>query len=75
MGRTFNARRLAGLKVESTRRLSDVHLRMILVDATGQEQFEVATWNRREIDRAQVEALAGSVRRAMGWVREETAEG
>ena len=66
-GRTYNARRLAGLRVESTRTLSDVHLRMILVDATGQEQFEVATWNRREIDRAQVEALAGSIRRAMGW--------
>jgi hypothetical protein len=69
-GRTYNARRLAGLKVESTRTLADVHLRMILVDATGQEQFEVATWNRREIDRAQVEALAASIRRTMGWAGE-----
>jgi hypothetical protein len=67
LGRTYNARRLAGLRVESTRTMSDVTLRMILVDATGQEQFEVATWNRREIDRAQVEALAASVRRVMGW--------
>ena len=67
LGRTYNARRLAGLKLESTRTLSDVHLRMILVDATGQEQFEVATWNRREIDRAQVDGLAAAIRRAMGW--------
>jgi hypothetical protein len=66
-GRTYNARRLAGLQVESIRTMSDVHLRMILVDATGQEQFEVATWNRREIDRAQVDALAGAIRRVMGW--------
>jgi hypothetical protein len=66
-GRTYNARRLAGVKLESTRTLADVHLRMILVDATGQEQFEVATWNRREIDRAQVDALAAAIRRVMGW--------
>jgi hypothetical protein len=66
-GRTYNARRLAGLQVESIRTMSDVHLRMILVDATGQEQFEIATWNRREIDRAQVDALAGAIRRVMGW--------
>jgi hypothetical protein len=67
VGRTYNARRLAGVQLESSRTMSDVHLRMILVDATGQEQFEVATWNRREIDRAQVDALAGAIRRTMGW--------
>ncbi|HEY7115293.1 MAG TPA: hypothetical protein VH475_01835 [Tepidisphaeraceae bacterium] len=67
MGRTHNARRLAGLRVESTRTLTDVELRMILVDATGQEQYEIAAWNRREIDRGQVDALAGAIRRTMGW--------
>ena len=66
-GRTHNARRLAGVQVESTRTMSDVHLRMILIDATGQEQFELATWNRREIDRAQVDALAAAIQRVMGW--------
>jgi hypothetical protein len=66
-GRTYNARRLAGLQVESSRTMSDVHLRMILIDGTGQEQFEIATWNRREIDRAQVDALASAIRRVMGW--------
>jgi hypothetical protein len=68
LGRTHNARRLAGLRVESTRTLTDVELRMILVDATGQEQFEIATWNRREIDRGQVDALADAIRRTMGWL-------
>lgn len=64
-----NARRLAGLKLESTRAsaLSDVHLRMTLVDATGEEEFEIADWKRREIDRAQVEALAAAIRRCMDW--------
>ena len=40
---------------------------MTLVDATGVEQFEIATWPRREIDRAQVESLAASIRATMGW--------
>jgi hypothetical protein len=43
---------------------------MTLVDATGQEQFEIAAWKRREIDRAHVDALAGAIRKAMGWVEE-----
>ena len=65
-----NARRLAGLKVETTRAsaVSDVLLRMTLVDATGGEQFEIAVWNRREVDRTQVDALADAIRTAMGWV-------
>lgn len=73
LGRKHNARRLAALKVESTRAssLGDVHLKMTLVDATGQEQFEIAAWKRREIDRAQVDALAGAIRKAMGWLHEE----
>jgi hypothetical protein len=67
--RSHNARRLAGLRLESTRAsaLADVHLRMTLVDATGAEQFEIAAWKRREIDRAQVDALAAAIRGAMGW--------
>jgi hypothetical protein len=73
LGRGHNARRLAGLKVESTRAstLADVQLRMTLVDATGQEQFEIAKWKRREIDRAQVDGLAAAIRGAMNWVDEE----
>jgi hypothetical protein len=68
-GATHNARRLAGLRVESTppSALSEPLLRMTLVDATGAEQFEIATWNRREVDRGEVEALAEAIRRAMGW--------
>lgn len=64
-----NARRLAGLRVESTppSAMSEPLLRMTLVDATGGEQFEVASWNRREVDRGQVDALAEAIRRAMGW--------
>jgi hypothetical protein len=41
---------------------------MTLVDATGGEQFEIAVWNRREVDRTQVDALADAIRTAMGWV-------
>jgi hypothetical protein len=69
LGSTHNGRRIAGLRVESTRpsALGDVLLRMTLVDATGVEQFEIATWSRREIDRAQVETLAASLRATMGW--------
>jgi hypothetical protein len=69
LGSTHNGRRIAGLRVETTRRsaLGDVLLRMTLVDATGAEQFEIATWSRREIDRAQVEALATSIRATMSW--------
>src|SRR3954471_20366437 len=69
LGSTHNGRRIAGLKVESTRpaAIGDVLLRMTLVDATGVEQFEIATWSRREIDRAQVESLAASIRTTMGW--------
>ena len=72
VGRSHNARRLAGLRVESTRVTanSDVHLRMTLVDGTGKEQFEIATWKRREIDRAQVDALAGAIRKTMSWTIE-----
>jgi hypothetical protein len=72
LGRGHNARRLAGLKVESTRpsTMADVHLRMTLIDATGQEQFEIASWKRREIDRAQVDGLAAAIRKAMNWVEE-----
>jgi len=68
LARGCNARRLAGLRVESTRAsaVADVQLRMVLVDATGVEQFEIATWSRREIDRAQVDALANSIREVMG---------
>jgi hypothetical protein len=66
---THNARRIAALRVESTRpsTLGDVCLRMTLLDATGVEQFEIATWSRREIDRAQVDALAATIRTTMGW--------
>ena len=69
LGSSHNGRRIAGLKVETTRpaALGDVLLRMTLVDATGAEQFEIATWPRREIDRAQVESLAASIRVTMGW--------
>lgn len=72
LGRTHNARRLAGLRVESTppTALNEPRLRMILIDATGREEFEVATWNRREIDRAQVDALADAIRRTMRWSNE-----
>jgi hypothetical protein len=72
LGRRHNARRLAGLRVESTRAsaLIDVQLRMTLVDATGQEQFAIAAWKRREIDRAHVDALAAAIRKAMKWVEE-----
>ena len=68
LAKTYNARRIAALRVESTRAsaVADVQLRMTLVDATGVEQFEIATWNRREIDRAQVEALADAIREVMG---------
>jgi hypothetical protein len=68
LARGCNARRLAALRVESTRAsaVADVQLRMVLVDATGVEQFEIATWTRREIDRAQVDALADSIREVMG---------
>ena len=64
-----NARRLAGLKLETTRptAVADTLLRMTLVDATGAEQFEVATWRRREVDRTQVEALAAAICTVMGW--------
>ena len=73
LGRRHNARRLAGLKLESTRAsaLADVQLRMMLVNATGQEQFEIAAWKRREIDRAQVDALAAGIRHAMNWTEGE----
>jgi hypothetical protein len=72
VGRSHNARRLAGLRVESTRpsAVADVRLRMTLFDATGREQFEIAAWNRREIDRALVDALAAAVRKAMQWTQE-----
>jgi len=72
LGRGHNARRLVGIKVESTRAstLTDVQLRMTLVDATGQEQFEIAAWKRREIDRAQVDGLASAIRTAMHWTEE-----
>ena len=66
---THNGRRIAALRVESTRASSigDVRLRMTLVDATGVEQFEVASWNRCDIDRAQVDTLATAIRATMGW--------
>jgi len=69
LGGTHNGRRIAGLRVDSTRptAIGDVLLRMTLVDATGAEQFEIATWPRREIDRAQVETLAATIRATMGW--------
>jgi len=69
LGRSHNARRIAALHVESTRAsaLADVQLRLTLLDATGGEQFEIATWSRREIDRAQVDALAATIRQTMGW--------
>jgi len=67
LAKTYNARRIAALRVESTRpsAVADVQLRITLVDATGVEQFEIATWNRREIDRAQVDALANAIRQVM----------
>jgi hypothetical protein len=69
LDRSHNGRRIASLRVESTRpsAVADVQLRMTLVDATGGEQFEIATWSRREIDRAQVDALAAAIRGTMGW--------
>jgi len=44
---------------------------MTLVDATGQEQFEISAWKRREIDRAQVDGLASAIRSAMKWLDEQ----
>jgi hypothetical protein len=69
LARTHNARRLAGLKVETTRpsAIADPLLRMTLIDATGRDQFEIATWNRRETDRAHVDALADAIRTTMRW--------
>ena len=70
--RVINARRLAGLKIESTApsALAEVMLRMTLIDATGLERFEIAAWNRCEIDRGEVEALAAAIRRTMQWTDE-----
>jgi hypothetical protein len=70
--RSINARRLAGLRIESTAPspLTEVMLRMTLVDATGAERFEIAAWNRCEIDRGDVEALAAAIRRTMKWTEE-----
>ena len=64
-----NARRFAGLNVEATpaSAFADVHLNMGVVDATGKVALEIAQWNRREIDRAKVDALCGEIRRVMGW--------
>lgn len=64
-----NARRLAGLKLETTRpsAVADTLLRMTLLDATGAEQFEIAAWRRREVDRTQVEALATAICTVMSW--------
>lgn len=73
--RSHNARRLAGLRLESTKpgALKDVYLRMTLVNATGQDVFEIASWNRRETDRAKVDALAEAIRRTMNWPQTDPA--
>jgi hypothetical protein len=64
-----NARRFAGLSVEATpaSAFADVHLNMGVVDATGKVVLDIAQWNRREIDRAKVDALCTELRRIMGW--------
>jgi hypothetical protein len=63
------ARHSAGVRVETTpsSTLNDVRLRLIVVDGKGREQLELIAWNRREIDRAQVDALADAIRVAMKW--------
>jgi ABC-type xylose transport system permease subunit len=69
LGRNTNARKWAGLRVDSTKvsTFADVQLKMVLVDATGHPGLEITTWSRREIDRAQVDALATAIRQTMGW--------
>ena len=63
------ARHSAGVRVETTpsSTLNDVRLRLIVVDGKGREQVELIAWNRREIDRAQVDALAEAIGRTMKW--------
>jgi hypothetical protein len=69
LGGWLSPRRCAAVKVETSRASAgaDVRLRLTLTDASGREQFEVASWPRRDVDRGQVEALAGTIRNLMGW--------
>jgi hypothetical protein len=67
----YNAGQIVGLKLETTRvgvaSFADQRLFMHVVDAAGKTVLDVGEWNRREVDRAKVEALAAAIRRVMGW--------
>jgi hypothetical protein len=67
----YNAGQIVGLKLETTRvgvaSFADQRLFMHVVDAAGKTVLDVGEWNRREVDRVKVEALAAAIRKVMGW--------
>ena len=67
----YNAGQIVGLKLDTSRvgvaSFADTMLFMHVVDAAGKTVLDVGEWNRREVDRAKVEALATAIRRVMGW--------
>lgn len=65
--RTLNPRAFTALRLDLTKvgKLSEVHLKLALIDSTNTPAREIARWNRRETDKTQVEALAGHIRQMM----------
>jgi hypothetical protein len=74
--RTHDASRIAGLKIHSERtgvaQFAEQELVMDLVDSSGRPVLRIGQWNRREVDRAKVDALAGAIRNSMGWSEQGT---
>ena len=68
---THKASEVAGLRLEAhlvgVAPFVDQMLLMNVVDHDGKAVLEIEEWNRREVDRAKVDALASAIRKVMDW--------